>query len=151
MQSPEADFHDLDRFVGAQERTLERALTELRTGRKVGHWMWFVFPQLAGLGTSETARRYAIRSLEEARAYMSHPALGAGYRQAVSTLQDLDPTTAEALLGRVDAAKLRSSLTLFIEATDGDLLLVAALQRWFGERDPMTLALLAPATDPAAP
>lgn len=140
-----ADFNvfNLHRFVSAQENTYDRALTELRRGLKMSHWMWFIFPQVVGLGSSEIARRYAIVSLEEAQAYLAHPLLGARYRGCVATLQDLIGTTAEAVFGPVDAAKLRSSLTLFAEAAPEEPLFEAALQRWFaGSKDEKTLAIL---------
>jgi uncharacterized protein (DUF1810 family) len=133
---------DLDRFVTAQATTYDGALAEIRRGAKRSHWMWFVFPQIAGLGSSDMARRYAIASLDEARAYLAHPVLGGRLRESVGALQDLTGTTADAVFGAVDAMKLRSSLTLFAEA-DGGALFVAALQRWFGgEPDPATVAKL---------
>ncbi len=139
----EADRFLLHRFVSAQETSYARVLTELARGQKTSHWMWFVFPQLAGLGSSEMSRRYAIGSIEEARAYLGHPLLGARYRECVAVLQDLVGTTAEAVFGSVDAAKLRSSLTLFAEAAPADPLFAAALQRWFrGEKDRRTIDIL---------
>lgn len=139
----DADRFDLHRFVSAQEATYARVLTELTRGLKTSHWMWFVFPQVAGLGSSEMSRRYAVGSIEEAEAYLAHPLLGARYRECVAVLQDLIDTTAEAVFGSVDAAKLRSSLTLFAEAAPGDPLFVAALQRWFrGEKDKRTVDIL---------
>lgn len=132
----------LDRFVEAQASVYATALGEIRRGAKRSHWMWFVFPQLAGLGRSETARFFGIRSLDEARAYLAHPVLGSRYAECVAALQDLaisDPVT---VFGEVDAMKLRSSLTLF-EAAGAGPLVAAALDRWFaGERDSSTLALL---------
>lgn len=137
------DSFDLDRFVAAQAGVYDAALAEIRRGQKRTHWMWFVFPQLAGLGRSEMARAYAIASLDEARAYLSHPLLGARLRECVEALQDLVGTTAEAVFGPVDAMKLRSSLTLFAEA-GGERLFAAAIDRWYeGRRDPATLDLLA--------
>jgi uncharacterized protein (DUF1810 family) len=138
-----SDPFDLERFVTAQEPVFETALAELRRGRKESHWMWFVFPQLAGLGRSPTARHYGIASIDEARAYLAHPLLGARLRAVVETLQGLEPQPAEAVLGSsIDAMKLRSSLTLFAEAGGGDLF-EAALGRWFGgARDEATLGLL---------
>ncbi len=138
-----ADRFNLDRFDSAQEATYARVLTELKRGRKKSHWMWFIFPQVAGLGSSEMSRRYAIGSIEEAQAYLAHPTLGARYRQSVAALQDLVGTTAEAVFGSVDAAKLRSSLTLFAEAAPDDPLLAAAIQRWFrGDKDLQTVKIL---------
>lgn len=134
-----AEF-DLDRFVTAQADTYEAALAEIRRGAKRGHWMWYIFPQIAGLGSSDMARHYAIASLDEARAYLAHPLLGSRLRECVGALQDLTGTTATAVFGGIDAAKLRSSLTLFAEAGGGPLF-AAALDRWFdGEADPATLA-----------
>lgn len=139
----DADPYDLHRFVAAQEATYARALTELGRGRKASHWMWFIFPQVAGLGSSDMSRRYAIRSLDEAQAYLAHPLLGARYRECVAVLQDLVGTTAEAVFGPVDAAKLRSSLTLFADAAPREPLFWAALQRWFrGEKDERTTDIL---------
>jgi uncharacterized protein (DUF1810 family) len=141
------DRFDLDRFVSAQERTYSRALTELTQGLKTSHWMWFIFPQVAGLGFSEMSRRYAIGSLDEAQSYLAHRLLGARYRACVAALQDLVGTTAEAVFGPVDASKLRSSLTLFAEAAPGDPLFEAALQRWFrGEKDKRTVDVLGSGT-----
>lgn len=132
----------LERFVAAQTQTYDLALAEVRSGRKRSHWMWFIFPQLAGLGSSDMACRYAIRDLDEARAYLAHPVLGPRLRVIVAALQDLGGTTAVAVFGEVDAMKLRSSLTLFTEAS-GEPIFSAALERWFaGKPDERTLALL---------
>ncbi len=143
MGTMDADRFGLDRFVSAQETTYVRVLTELRRGFKTSHWMWFIFPQVAGLGSSEMSRRYAIGSINEAQAYLAHPLLGSRYRECVAALQDLIGTTAEAVFGPVDASKLRSSLTLFVEASSGDPLFDAALQRWFGgDKDKRTIDTL---------
>jgi uncharacterized protein (DUF1810 family) len=99
-------FH-LDRFVAAQAESYERALAEVRRGKKRTHWMWYIFPQIAGLGHSAMAKRYAIGSLEEAKAYLDHSLLGTRYRECVTALQDLTALTAEKVFGAVDAAKLR--------------------------------------------
>lgn len=138
-----ADTHNLQRFIDAQQGTYAAALEELRRGQKSSHWMWFVFPQLAGLGRSPTAQYYAIASVEEARAYLAHPTLGARLRACVQALKDLPQgSDAVSVLGETDAMKLRSSLTLF-EAAGGGALFSAALQRWFGGvRDSATTALL---------
>lgn len=144
MRRRSADPFDLERFVAAQADSYARALAEIARGRKTSHWMWFVFPQIAGLGSSEMSRRYAIGSLAKARAYLAHPVLGARYRECVGTLQRLAGTSAEAVFGPVDAAKLRSSLTLFAEAAPDEPLFAAALDRWFGgNRDVRTLERLA--------
>lgn len=135
------DPFDLDRFVAAQADTYDIALGELRRGAKRSHWMWFIFPQLRGLGRSAMARRYGIGSLEEARAYLDHPMLGARLRACVSELQDHVGLSAVEAFGEVDAVKLRSSLTLFAEAA-GEPLFRAALTRWCGASDPTTLGLL---------
>ncbi len=136
------DPHNLDRFVSAQADVFATALAEIRRGGKRSHWMWFVFPQLAGLGRSDMARRHAIRSLDEARAYLAHPVLGARLRESIGALQDLTGLNAQSVFGGIDAVKLRSSLTLFREAGGGPLF-AAALERWFdGSSDPETLGLL---------
>jgi uncharacterized protein (DUF1810 family) len=136
-----ADPFNLDRFVSAHAGSYETALAEIRRGAKRSHWMWYVFPQLAGLGRSEMARHYAIRSLSEARAYLAHPLLGPRLRACVAALQDLTGTSAEAVFGAIDAVKLRSSLTLF-EAS-GFEEAGAAIDRWFdGRRDEATSRLL---------
>lgn len=127
------DPYDLERYVSAQEGGYRVALAEITRGAKRTHWMWYIFPQLEGLGSSAMSRRYAIRSLDEARAYLEHSLLGARLRECVAALQDLTGTTAEEVFGVVDATKLRSSLTLFLEA-GGDPLFRAALDRWFGGR-----------------
>jgi len=137
-----SDSFGLQRFVDAQAAVYPQVTAELRDGRKRSHWMWFIFPQIAGLGSSEMARLYAIGSIEEAKAYLAHAVLGPRLRACVEALQDLTGTTAEAVFGRIDAIKLRSSLTLFIEA-GGEPLFRAALDRWFrGEADEKTLRLL---------
>jgi uncharacterized protein (DUF1810 family) len=132
----------LERFVEAQAPVYGTALGEIRRGAKRSHWMWFIFPQLAGLGRSETARFYGIESLAEAQAYLAHPILGQRYVECLEALQDLATSDPVNVFGQVDAMKLRSSLTLFEAAKPGPLL-GAALDRWFGgERDPKTIALL---------
>jgi uncharacterized protein (DUF1810 family) len=137
-----SDPFDLARFVDAQDGVFDIALAEIRRGRKSGHWMWFVFPQLAGLGRSAMAETYAIRSLAEAQAYLAHPVLGPRLRTSVETLQDLIGTNAQDVFGAVDALKLRSSLTLFAAASPAERLYAAALERWFGTPDERTLELL---------
>jgi uncharacterized protein (DUF1810 family) len=137
-----SDPYDLPRFVAAQADLYPTALAEIRRGAKRSHWMWFIFPQIAGLGMSAMAQRYAIGSLGEARAYLSHSVLGPRYRECVAALQDLSGTTVEAVFGGTDAVKLRSSLTLFAE-TGNERLILAALKRWCGNKDPETLAILA--------
>jgi uncharacterized protein (DUF1810 family) len=136
---------DLERFVRAQDEhdTFDRALRELRAGRKTSHWMWFVFPQLEGLGRSDMARAYAVSGLAEARAYLDHPVLGPRLRECCRALLDLGDTSAVAVLGSVDAMKLRSSMTLFVRADPDESCCVEVLVRFFdGEPDPATDALL---------
>ena len=136
------DAFDLARFVKAQAGIYEQALAEIRSGRKRSHWMWFIFPQLAGLGHSPMAQRYAIGSIAEARAYLADAVLGTRYRECVASLQALPATTAERVFGGIDAIKLKSSLTLFDEANH-EPLFSEAIGRWFeGQRDEATLRLL---------
>jgi uncharacterized protein (DUF1810 family) len=136
------DPFDLHRFVEAQEDSAiyARALTELRNGRKQGHWIWFVFPQIAGLGSSPISQAYAIRSLDEARAYLSHPTLGARLRESTEALVANEPSlSAEQILGTIDAIKVRSSMTLFATADPSEPLFGEALDRFYaGEADPET-------------
>ena len=137
-----SDKFNLEHFVAAQAQSYEASLSEIIRGRKTSHWMWFIFPQLRGLGSSATARTYGIESLGEARAYLGHQILGPRLRECVSALQDLPRANAEQVFGSVDAMKLRSSLTLFMRA-GGGLLFEAALERWFsGQADERTDELL---------
>ena len=134
---------DLERFVRAQQPVYEEVLEELRQGRKAGHWMWFIFPQIAGLGHSPMSERYAIRSLEEARAYLAHALLGARLRECTGIVLALTGRTAEDVFGRIDAMKLRSSMTLFHRAVPDEPIFQLVLDQWFGgTADPMTDALL---------
>ena len=134
--------HDLDRFVAAQDDVYPQALAELRAGAKRSHWMWFVFPQIAGLGQSAMARTYAIASADEARAYLAHPVLGARLVEATSAVTGARGS-AEAILGGIDAVKLRSSMTLFAAVADDPAPFRAALARFYGGADdPATLDLL---------
>lgn len=142
-----ADPHQLERFLAAQARggTYATALGELRRGRKTSHWMWFVFPQVAGLGSSPTAQRYAIGSLEEARAYAAHPVLGARLRECAHALLEHRERPAAAILGGVDALKLRSSMTLFARAAPAEASFAAVLDAFYcGEADPATVERLPP-------
>ena len=137
------DPFDLSRFVKAQARDYEIAFAELRASEKHSHWMWFIFPQLRGLGHSSTAAFYGITSLNEARAYLAHPILGVRLRECVRALLDLHGSNAEDVLGATDALKLRSSLTLFGMAAPKDALFQKTLEKYFGgEQDSMTLRLL---------
>jgi uncharacterized protein (DUF1810 family) len=136
--------YDLQRFLDAQTPVYERVLEELRLGRKVSHWMWFIFPQLAGLGRSEMSQRYAISSLAEAQAYLAHPVLGTRLRECADLLLASGGRTAEAILGPVDALKLRSSMTLFHRAAPGERLFAEVLERFYDRvPDPATDGLLA--------
>ncbi|MBM7119123.1 DUF1810 domain-containing protein [[Archangium] primigenium] len=128
------DPHDLARFVQAQEDggTYARALAELRRGRKTSHWMWFVFPQVAGLGRSAMAQRFAIGSLEEARAYLAHPVLGPRLLDCARAVAESSAPSADALLGDIDAQKLRSSMTLFLRAEPSQALFQRVLDVFFG-------------------
>ena len=136
------DPHGLQRFVDAQEdgAIYGRALAELRAGRKQGHWIWFVFPQIAGLGSSPMSRVYAIGSLQEARAYLEHPVLGPRLRECAEALLAAGPSlSAETILGGIDALKVRSSMTLFARAAPAEQLFTAVLDRFYaGEPDPET-------------
>jgi uncharacterized protein (DUF1810 family) len=128
------DPHDLARFVEAQDAdgTYSRALRELRDGRKRSHWMWFVFPQIAGLGQSQISRRYAIASLEEASEYLRHPVLGPRLLACVGALVHLEGRSAEQVFGSIDAQKLRSSMTLFLRADPAEQAFQHVLDRYFG-------------------
>lgn len=133
---------DLDRFVSAQAGVYADALAELKAGRKRTHWMWFIFPQIAGLGFSPAAQRYAIASLDEARAYLAHPVLGPRLRECAQTLLAVDGMSAREILGYPDDLKLRSSMTLFARAADDPDVFEAVLDRYFDGPDPRTLDLL---------
>jgi uncharacterized protein (DUF1810 family) len=129
-----SDPPDLQRFVDAQEAggTYRQALAELRAGRKRSHWMWFVFPQVAGLGRSATAQHYAISGLAEARSYLAHPVLGPRLLECARALVDHGGTDPVAVLGGVDAQKLRSSMTLFAAAAPDEPVFGQVLDRYFG-------------------
>ena len=132
----------LDRFVAAQDGVYPQALAELRHGRKRSHWMWFVFPQIAGLGHSAMARTYAIASADDARAYLAHPVLGPRLIEACEAVVAANGT-AESIMGGIDAVKLRSSATLFAQVADDPTPFQAVLDRFFGgEPDPETLRRL---------
>jgi uncharacterized protein (DUF1810 family) len=127
------DPYDLQRFVAAQDAggTYDRAAAELRGGRKTSHWMWFVFPQIAGLGYSPASRTYAITSLAEARAYLAHPVLGARLLECAGILTRLPGRTAEQIFGEVDALKLRSCVTLFMHAAPAQPVFSQVLDQYF--------------------
>jgi uncharacterized protein (DUF1810 family) len=137
------DRHDLQRFVDAQDRVYSRVVTELRAGRKTSHWMWFIFPQLAGLGSSPMAQKYAINSAKEARAYLGHPVLGTRLRECTQLVLDARGHDITAILGYPDDLKFRSSMTLFATLEEPPPLFDAALQQYFrGEPDARTLEIL---------
>src|SRR3954465_10721602 len=134
---------DLERFVSAQQGIYRQALAELRQGRKQSHWMWFIFPQLAGLGRSATARLFGIASAAEARAYLADPLLGTRLRGGGAAVLGHAGTSAQSLLGPVDAIKLRSSMTLFEAVAEEPAPFAAVPDAYFGAgRDPATLSLL---------
>ena len=138
-----ADPYDLERFVAAQNPVWDRVRAELGRGRKASHWMWFVFPQLAGLGSSSTARAYAVSGLDEAQAYLAHPVLGPRLREAAELAAAVEARTASEVFGYPDDLKLRSSMTLFARAAPQDPVFTAVLDRYFGgDPDPRTLELL---------
>jgi len=137
------DPYNLQRFLVAQQGVIEHALAELAEGRKQSHWMWFVFPQLAQLGRSETAKFFGLESLGEARAYLEHPLLGQRLRRSIEAILPWSgKRTAEQIFGAIDSMKLRSSLTLFDRAERGGLFGEALMNFFAGERDELTLALL---------
>ena len=137
------DSFRLQRFVDAQEPIYSQVLDELKRGRKTSHWMWFIFPQIAGLGSSAMAQQYAISSTEEAQAYLGHDVLGARLFECVNVLLALDGRTAEQILGGTDMLKLRSSLTLFLAASGGEKLFEDALDKYFdGVPDLRTLTAI---------
>jgi uncharacterized protein (DUF1810 family) len=139
------DPYDLERFAAAQNAagTYDQATAELRAGRKVSHWMWFVFPQIAGLGRSPTAKTFAVSSLDEARAYLRHPVLGPRLAECARILAELPGRSAEQIFGGLDAQKLHSSMTLFLRAAPAEPLFSQVLSQYFGGRpDPATDRLL---------
>jgi uncharacterized protein (DUF1810 family) len=135
------DPYDLQRFVAAQDAagTYDHATAELRRGRKTSHWMWFIFPQIAGLGYSPASRTYAITSLDEARAYLAHPVLGPRLIECAGILTQVPGRTVEQIFGEVDALKLRSCVTLFMHAAPGEPVFRQVLDQYFdGIPDPAT-------------
>jgi uncharacterized protein (DUF1810 family) len=141
-----SDPYGLERFVSAQDQggTYDTAVTELRSGRKRSHWMWFVFPQVAGLGQSPISRRFAISSLAEAQAYLAHPVLGPRLVECARIVSELQAPSAEDIFGGIDAMKLRSSMTLFTRADPENPVFRAVLDTYFGgEADDTTDRLLA--------
>lgn len=134
---------DLERFLTAQQGVYDGALRELRQGRKTGHWIWFIFPQLAGLGRSEMSRYYGIASIDEARAYVAHPVLGARLMECCNALLATEGRTATEILGSVDAMKVCSCMTLFQRAVPDERVFGQLLERFYGGvADDTTIALL---------
>lgn len=137
------DPYNLERFVEAQRGVFDEACAELRRGRKTGHWMWFIFPQIAGLGFSATSQHYAIRSLDEARAFLQHPTLGPRLREISQSLLSINGKTAHEIFGSPDDMKLRSSMTLFAHATEDNAVFLEVLRKYFGgAEDERTVALI---------
>lgn len=138
-----SDPHDLQRFVDAQDRVYHQVLLELGRGQKTSHWMWFVFPQMAGLGGSEMARRYALSSLHEAKAYLEHPLLGPRLRECTALVVSIDNRSIGEILGFPDDLKFRSSMTLFAKAAADPQVFIDALGKFFeGRFDQRTLDLI---------
>ena len=143
MPPTASDPFSLQRFVEAQERVYDAVCNELRSGQIESHWIWFIFPQLAGLGRSNTAHRFAIVSIDEAAAYLAHPILGLRLRECTRLTLKIEGRTAEEIFGCPDWMKFRSSMTLFARIADDDSLFVAALETFFeGENDDATLSLM---------
>lgn len=143
MPRHQAPAHALDRFVAAQHDTYDVALSELRQGRKQSHWMWFIFPQLRGLGRSEMSHHYGIADLDEARRYLAHPVLGPRLVTCCEAVLAHPDLTAEVIFGAVDAGKLRSSATLFAAVDGAPVVFATVLARFFGgARCPLTLERL---------
>jgi uncharacterized protein (DUF1810 family) len=143
LSSNGADPFDLRRFVEAQDPVYDTAVEELRNGAKRSHWIWFVFPQLRGLGHSPTAMQYGISSLDEARAYLAHDVLGPRLRECAQLVAAIDGRSVEDIFGWPDNLKVRSSMTLFARATNDNADFRAVLDKFYGgEEDPVTLELL---------
>jgi uncharacterized protein (DUF1810 family) len=138
-----SDLYNLQRFVDAQTPVFQHVIAELREGRKTGHWMWFIFPQVRGLGHSSTAQMFGISSLEEARTYLDHPILGSRLRECTRLVNLLEGRSAHQIFGYPDELKFRSSITLFAKATSDNAIFVEALEKYYnGEFDDLTLAKL---------
>ena len=137
------DAFDLNRFVQAQQDDYAQALAEITIGRKRSHWMWYIFPQLDGLSVTSTAKHYAIKSIDEARAYLAHPILGTRLRECATILLKLENRSAEEIFGFPDVLKLRSSATLFAQVSDAGSPFHRLIEKYYGgEPDPKTLRLL---------
>lgn len=135
--------YDLSRFVAAQQKNYQRALTEIKAGRKTSHWMWYVFPQIRGLGRSAMSQLYAIQSLDEAKAFLAHPYLEKNLLEICQALLDLDACDPRIVFGRPDDMKLKSSMTLFACASEADHIFLAVLDKYFnGRQDQRTLKII---------
>ena len=142
VETKERKDHSLERFVDAQERMYEMALAEVKNGKKLSHWIWYIFPQLKGLGMSGNSHYYGIDDLEEARAYLNHPILGARLREITSVFLDSVGKNAQDVFGYMDAMKVRSCMTLFNEVSDDDLFRKVLERYYSGLADEKTLAIL---------
>jgi uncharacterized protein (DUF1810 family) len=137
------DLYDLNRFVQAQKNDYERALSEVKHGRKRSHWMWYIFPQFDGLGVSQTTKRYAIKSVAEAKAYLSHPVLGPRLMECVEAVLSVEERSVYEIFGSPDDMKLKSCATLFAYVSPAGSVFDRLLDKFFqGDRDPKTLCLL---------
>ena len=138
------DAYNLQRFLGAQEPVYDTVLAELRAGRKSSHWIWFIFPQIAGLGRSGTAQQFAIGSLDEAKTYLQHPVLGQRLCECTQLVLNVESRSADEIFGYPDYLKFRSCMTLFLTAASGNTLFKSALEKYFdGQPDQLTLDILA--------
>ena len=143
LDDPSEDRDDLSRFVQAQERSFPRALSEIKNGRKESHWMWYIFPQFRGLGHSETSRRYSIRSVSEAKAYLEHPVLGPRLRKCCEAALAVEGRSAHAIFGSPDDLKLNSCATLFAHVSPAGSVFHRLLDKYFeGRPDDKTLNLI---------
>ena len=142
VQSKERKDHSLERFVDAQERMYKMALAEVKSGKKLSHWIWYIFPQLKGLGESYNSHYYGIDDIEEARAYLNHPILGVRLREITSVFLDLTGKNAKDVFGYLDAMKIRSCMTLFNEVSEDDLFRNVLVRYYSGLADEKTLAIL---------
>ncbi len=149
---PTTDPHNLNRFLQAQEADYERALAEIRSGRKQSHWMWYIFPQLVGLGFSSMAQHYAIKSVEEAKAYLAHPVLGPRLIECAEAVVAVERRTANGIFGSPDDMKLRSCATLFAQVSPPRSVFERLLKKYFqNEPDGKTLQLLGLSSETASP
>ena len=137
------DSFNLERFITAQEKVYPTVIEELITGTKISHWMWFIFPQVDGLGRTEIAKRYAIKSLDEAKAYIAHPLLGTRLQECIELVLDIDGKTANAVFGSPDDLKFKSSMTLFLVAAPHIDLFQRVINKYYdGQQDKVTIEIL---------